>query len=293
MSRFLPSALLAALLTIVTPPDATRALAATPAAPVITPRETIALFNGKDLAAFTTWLARHGREDPDRVFTVVDQVDGAPAIRFSGQHYGGILTRERFANYRFVMEFRWGPVTWEPRKNRTRDSGVLFHCQGEPGNNTPDFRAPWMRSVEYQIIEGGTGDLIIVGGYERGATASADFLFPTLKSTVTPGTRRWNPDGVPGEFGKGKNRTDWRHKDPQWKDELGFRGQTPVEKPFGEWNLVEAIVDGGSLTYFLNGVKVNAATDCSLQEGQLLIQSEGAEMFVRRVELRPLGLGSK
>ncbi len=254
--------------------------------PAITPRTPIVLFNGKDLSNFTTWLASHGREDPNRVFSVVDQIDGAPAIRFSGQHYGGIITRERYTNYRFLMEFRWGVVTWDPRKDRTRDSGVLFHCQGEPGNNTPDFRAPWQRSIEYQIIEGGTGDLIIVGGYERGNPA---FFFPTLKATVTPGTRRWNSEGVLGEFGKGKNRTDCGYKDPDWKDVLGFRGKTDVEKPVGQWNRVEAICAGSSLTYFLNGVKVNEARDASLTEGRLLIQTEGAELYVRRIELQPIG----
>ncbi|HUR58711.1 MAG TPA: DUF1080 domain-containing protein, partial [Opitutaceae bacterium] len=163
------------------------------AAAPITPREPIALFNGKDLSNFTTWTMRHGAQDPERVFTVVDQIDGAPAIRSSGQDYGGIITRDRYTNYRLVLEYRWGVVTWEPRKNRTRDSGVLLHCQGEPGNNTPDFKAAWMRSIEYQIIEGGTGDIIIVGGYERG---NPEINFPTMKATVTPGTRRWNSSGV-------------------------------------------------------------------------------------------------
>ena len=58
------------------------------------------------------------------------------------------------------MEYRWGLITWSPRKDRARDAGLLLHCQGEPGNNSPEFRSPWMRSVEYQVIEGGTGDII-------------------------------------------------------------------------------------------------------------------------------------
>ncbi len=253
--------------------------------PAITPKEVIPLFNGKDLSGFTTWLAKLGPVDPDRVFTVVHQIDGAPAIRMSGQHYGGIITRERYQNYQLVAEFRWGSITWDPRRNATRDSGILFHCQGDPGNNTPDFLAPWMRSIEYQFIEGGTGDIILVGGYERG---QSELLFPTMKSRVTPGTRRWNPDGVLGDFGKGKNRTDCRYKDPSWKDLLGFRGPNDLEKPVGEWNRVEVIVDGGHLTYFLNGTQVNEALECSLKEGRLLFQTEGAELFFRRIELHPL-----
>ena len=70
---------------------AAAARAAEPAA--VAPSARVSLFNGTDLSAFTTWLAVHGTADPDRVFSVVDRIDGAPAIRISGQHYGGILTR--------------------------------------------------------------------------------------------------------------------------------------------------------------------------------------------------------
>ena len=259
------------------------ALAGEPAA--ITPRAPLALFNGRDLAAFTVWLPSSGTADPDRVFSVVERIDGAPAIRISGQHYGGLLTRDRFTDYRFVLEFRWGAVTWAPRAERARDSGILFHCQGEPGNNRPDFLAPWMRSIEYQLIEGGTGDLILVGGHERGR---AELLFPTVRATVVPGTRRWSADGVAGEFGPGRNRTDAGYKDPAWRDELGFRGTRDVERPVGEWNTIEVICAGTTLDYLLNGTRVNAIRDASLREGRILIQSEGAELYVRRIELLPL-----
>jgi len=262
----------------------TAAFAAGTAAPV-TPRETVVLFNGKDLENFTTWETVHGHEDPDHVFTVVDQIDGAPAIRMSGRRYGGIITKKRYANYRLVLEFRWGLVTWEPRKNRTRDSGILLHCQGEEGNYAKDFRGAWMRSVEYQLIEGATGDVILVGGYDRGG---AEPVFPTVKSTVKPGTRIWDPAGEPAEFGRGRNRVDCSYKDPQWKDELGFRGANDVENPVGQWNRVEVICDGGDLTYLLNGVQVNGLTDSSFREGRILLQSEGAEIFFRKIELHPL-----
>ena len=259
--------------------------AASPEPSAITPRERVSLFNGRDLSSFTTWLAKLGTADPDRVFTVVDRIDGAPAIRISGQHYGGLLTRDRFTDYRFVLEFRWGAVTWAPRAERARDSGILFHCQGEPGNNRADFLSPWMRSIEYQLIEGGTGDLILVGGHERG---QAGLLFPTVRATVVAGTRRWSADGVAGEFGPGRNRTDAGYKDPAWRDVLGFRGPRDVERPVGAWNTIEVICSGTTLDYLLNGTRVNAMRDASLREGRILIQSEGAELYVRRIELLPL-----
>ncbi|HUR59579.1 MAG TPA: DUF1080 domain-containing protein [Opitutaceae bacterium] len=257
--------------------------APTDLAPAITPREVIAIFNGKDLSNFTTWNTKTGKEDPERVFTVVDQIDGAPAIRCSGKYFGGILTRERYANYRFVAEFRWGLATWEPRKDRARDAGILFHCHGEEGNYTKAFNGAWMRSVEFQIIEGGTGDIILVGGYERGQELP---IVPTLKTKVTPGTNRWNPNGEAREFTKG--RIDWLRRDPDWKDVLGFRGKADAEKPVGEWNRIEAIVDGGNMTYFVNGEKVMEGWEGSFKEGRILVQSEGAEIFFRKIELHPL-----
>ena len=61
-----------------------------------------------------------------------------------------------------------------------------------------------------------------------------------------------------------------------------------AEKPLGEWNTVQVIADGASTTHIVNGIVVNQGTDCSVSKGRILIQSEGAELFVRKVELEPL-----
>lgn len=109
-----------------------------------------------------------------------------------------------------------------------------------------------------------------------------------MKATVTPGTRRWDPTGKLEQFGKGKNRVDAGYKDPNWKDVLGFRGPRDAEKPVGEWNRVEVTCDGGNVTYLLNGAKVNELRDGSFTEGKILFQSEGAELFFRKIDLHPL-----
>ena len=51
----------------------------------ISPSEVIKLFDGTSLANFDSWLVDRHEADPDRVFSVLDQVDGAPAIRNSGK----------------------------------------------------------------------------------------------------------------------------------------------------------------------------------------------------------------
>ena len=96
----------------------------------------------------------------------------------------------------------------------------------------------------------------------------------------------WNQAGVPKEFESG--RIDWFGRDPQWKNQLGFRGPRDVEKPVVQWNRLEAICSGGDLTFFVNGIKVNEGTNGTLRSGRILFQSEGAEIFFRRIELFPL-----
>lgn len=263
---------------------ATHRLGAAPAErPAIVPREPIMLFNGKDLSGFYTWESVHGHEDPDRVFTVVDQVDGAPAIRCSGQHIGGFVTKDRYANYRLVVEYRWGLATWDPRKNRTRAAAISLHAQGEDGNYRKDFRGSWMRAVEFFMGEGAVGDLVLLGGYERGLDEP---ITPALTAKLKPGTRIWDPQGTPTDLKKG--RIHWWGRDPEWKDVLGFRGRNDVEKPTGEWNRIEAICAGGDVTYFVNGVKVNEGKNGTFKEGRLMFPSECAEIFFRRIELHPL-----
>lgn len=251
----------------------------------ITPSAVIKLFDGKSLTNFDGWLVDHHEADPERVFTVVDQIDGAPAIRISGKFWGGLLTKQAYRDYRLVIEYRWGGATWGERKTRTRDSGVLLHAQGRPGNTRADFNGPWLRSVEFQIIEGGVGDIILVGGYND----AGEQLRPTLtvKSRKDrDGENVYDPQGEPKAFTSG--RINWWGRSEDWADRLGFRGAQDVESPGLEWTRLEAVVEKGNLTYYVNGKLVNAGTDSSWTEGKIMIQSEGAEIYFRRMDLEPL-----
>src|SRR6185369_8791523 len=98
------------------------------------------LFNGRDLSGWDSYVGSPGKgtpprglnNDPDRVFSVAE-VDGAPAIRVSGQTIGGLITREEFGDFHLRLEFKWGKLTWPPRKDLPRDSGILYHSIGPPG----------------------------------------------------------------------------------------------------------------------------------------------------------------
>ena len=60
--------------------------------------------------------------------------------------------------------------------------------------------------------------------------------------------------------------------------------------PFGldDDGRLEVVVEDDRITNIVNGRVVNMGTAPSLKEGRIIIQSEGAEMYVRRLELHPL-----
>ncbi len=251
----------------------------------IRPADTIRLFDGKTLDRFETWLVDDHQADPLRVFTVVDQVDGTPAIRISGERWGGIVTRESFRDYRLVVEFRWGPVTWGNRRNAARDSGVLIHGQGKIGNTAANGNGPWMRSVEAQIIEGGVGDIILVAGFEPDGTR----VVPAMTARARrdrDGEPVFDPQGEEQVFANG--RLNWSGRDVDWQDRLGFRGRADVESPYGEWTRLEVIANGDRMTNIVNGTVVAEASRLSPTHGRIVIQSEGAEIYIRRIDLEPL-----
>ena len=230
----------------------------------------IKLFNGKDLTNFYTYLKGYGKnKDPKEVFSVKDG-----AIRVSGEVFGCFTTEKEFENYHLVTEFKWGTKTWPPREKATMDSGILLHCVGADGA----AGGVWMESIECQMIEGGTGDFILVGGKGK----------PKMTATVKQIGKQWyyDPKGEAREFPPG--RINWFGRDPDWKDVKGFRGKHDVEKVAGEWNTLECVCDGDKITNILNGIVVNAGTKASHTKGKILFQSEGAEVFFRKIELLPL-----
>jgi hypothetical protein len=238
---------------------------------VITPQKKIALFNGHNLDGWYTWLREDKYQDPQKVFSVEKG-----AIKVSGTQWGGIATKKMYRDYHLIVEWKWGGPAYGARKDRARDSGILVHAIGEDGA----YSNTWLESVESQVIEGGTGDFIMVGGKNK----------PSLTVEVRPGQKKevyWEKGGTPVTRDSG--RFNWYGRDPEWKDQLGFRGKQDLEKPTGQWNRSEVICKGDTITNILNGKVVNYGTKSSHTFGKIQLQSEGAEIWFRRVELRPVG----
>jgi Domain of Unknown Function (DUF1080) len=211
--------------------------------------KVIHLLSGSDLTPFYSFLKEHGtNNDPDHVFGMTNSI-----LRISGQDFGYLATKQEFSDYRLVAEFKWGEETWGSRLTNARDSGVLVHAGGRD--------QVWPRCIECQMIEGGTGDIIVVEG-----------AYLTVNG-VTKGPRI--------------ERFDRPGRNP-WQDVKGFRGPHEIENPHGEWNTLEVVCDGGKVGITVNGHKTLEGTNALPQAGKIMLQSEGAEVFFRRLDVYPL-----
>lgn len=276
---FLSLSVLAAVVALAAPP-------ATAPAPIpdfakhvpeVKSGDPVFAFNGKNLDGWYSYLRDLKYEDPDRVFTVKDG-----ELHISGQHFGGLTTKAAYGNYHLVTEWKWGEKTWvlpvkglERPKGAARDAGILVHAVGADGASYQH----WMESIEVQIIEGGVGDFLIL----RGAT------MPSLTCVARADGKQFYFDPAAGAaVTKTVGRFNWWGRDPKWTDTLGVRDAYGVEKPHGEWNRLEVVCDEDRITSILNGVVVNVGTNCNRKEGKIQLQSEGAEIVFRKVEVRPL-----
>ena len=205
--------------------------------------------------------------DPHHVFSVV-QVDGGPALRISGETFGGINTLADFENYHLRLEFKWGAQKWPPRLDRPRDSGLLYHSSGPHG--TPML---WMESFEFQIQEGDCGDYWGV----------MDVLADITAQKNDKGNYVYRPSATSVTFQDKTPVGRWCIKNPD------------TEKPTGQWNVVDLYCFGDTCLHVMNG-KVNMILTRTrhlvngqavpLTKGKIQLQSEGSELYYRNIQVQ-------
>lgn len=76
---------------------------------------------------------------------------------------------------------------------------------------------------------------------------------------------------------------------------LGKDANTPValrggpnENPIGEWNTNVTVCAGNNVKAVINGKPLNEITECTISSGFIGIQSEGAEIEIRKMFVEPL-----
>lgn len=237
--------------------------------------EPVALFDGKDIARWYTFLRDHGKDkDPNGNFTVRDSV-----LRISGQDFGGLITRDEYSNYEVRVEYAWGGKVWPPREKTARDSGLILHSVGPDGA----VGKSWLVGIQCNMIEGATGDISITG-------TNAKYGFKAQAEERPAGKKTgfyWKEGASARPFGLG-SRLFWFGRDPSWENVLGFHGKNDVEKGVGQWNTLIVTMKGDTMTVRLNGKTMSRATDLGITRGKLQFQSEGAEILFKRIILTPL-----
>lgn len=247
------------------------------AEPISPKGAAIQLFNGKNLDGLYTWLTDARYEDPRKVFTVEDGM-----LHISGDGMGYICTKKQYKDYHLVLEYRWGGKTWQSRKTAAKDSGLIVHCAEPDGS----FSNIFMAGIEAQIIDGGVGDFLVVSGKRAdGSDIPVSLTAETTKDR--DGETVWRKGGERTTFNS-FGRINWYGRDPDWTDTLGYRGKLDLDSPGNEWTRLDVICDGGHIVYRVNGVVANEGFDSIPSSGKILIQTELAELYVRRFELQPL-----
>ena len=231
------------------------------------------LFNGKDLSGWEVFVGPEEEDgeplglnnDPLGLFTVTE-LDGENVLRISGEINASIATRKEFENYHLTLEFRWGQKVFT-----RRNSGLLYHSYGDFGVGL----GVWMSSHELQLLTGHIGD-----SYRMGNTCCE---IPVIV----------NPEG-----GFIYNSTGEKTESFPGSKSVIVAKDKDYENPVGEWNRVELYCYGRTAVHVVNG-KVNMINYNSgkylengtvepLTRGRIQIQSEGGELFVRSVKIRPI-----
>jgi hypothetical protein len=240
----------------------------------ITPKETIKLFNGKNMEGLSTWLKGVGRANPKGVFRVKDG-----NLHVSGDGFGYVTTRKEYRDYHLTVEYKWGKKT--DGGKFVRNSGILLHATGPDGG----ANGAWMSSIECQLAQGCVGDLIVI----RGKDDKGEVIPVSITSDIVLGPDkrpRWKEGGEKRVFTKGQ--LWWNRHDPEFKEYLDTRGKDDVESKLGDWTKVECVCKDRTITVKVNGVVVNRAYDVFPAAGKILLQTEGFEIWFRKFEVQPL-----
>ena len=235
-------------------------------------QKVTSLFNGKDLknwdiyigTALTGFENMKDQATPESVYSVVKK-DGEQLMRISGDVNASIATKEEFENYHLKLEYKWGDTEYT-----SFNSGLLYHSYGAFGGGL----GTWMNSIECQLLHGSNGD-----AYSMGTT------YFEIKVKDDGEKKVYAADGKNVSFG-----------DDQAGGEIA-RKQKDMEKSMGEWNIVEIYCLGSKTIHVVNGEKVMECDNTGkiidgkilpLTKGKIQIQSEGGELFIRKIELESI-----
>jgi len=196
--------------------------------------------------------------------------NGELILKIGGDIYGDLFTKDDYQNYDLKFKVKWGDKKWEPRIDEVKDSGLLYHGQGECG---VEYWRTWMLSQEFQVTEGGMGD------YWSQASSRAD-----VKARKEGKDYFFDNMGPLTAFGSGTGNGGFCH------------AGTDAEIKNG-WNELELVTYGDRAIRIVNGKVVMALSNSRymvgneakpLIKGKLQLQCEAAEVYYKDIMIRQI-----
>lgn len=239
------------------------------------------LFNGKNFEGWNTFLGRENKEQPylinedsKKVFQIIDG-----NLHFYKDHIedsvvqeGYLYTNKEYSNYRLRLEFKWGAKKFAQRKNKNKNSGLMFHVQEPTGF--------WPTCAECQIMEGSVGD-VYAQNYVWFTTTIDSFVTDTKSTKSFP---RYSESGNVFDYGGKQNSMRMMN-----------RGRLDYSN---DWNRVEIVVRNDSAVFYVNEVlsakiwKIrfippdNPILIKPLLKGRIALQAEATEIIFRNIEIK-------
>ena len=210
-------------------------------------------------------------KDATNVFSVVQQ-NGEPVLHVSGEIYGCVFTKREYENYHLKLKVKWGTNKFDPRKDKLKDSGVLYHSIGKNGI---DYWRSWMLGQEFQIMEGHMGDYWNIG------TSAID-----IRAYLSEGKMNSVANAKQPFLGFGSGNLE------------GFclRNENH-ESANGQWTTIELVCYKGKSLHIVNGQVVMVLQNSRymdngkavpLTRGKIQLQSEAGEVYYKDIQIQEM-----
>jgi hypothetical protein len=238
---------------------------------------------------------------------------------------GYLATNQEFENVRIRVEYKWGIKRFAPRLENKRDNGLLYYvvgrdvvwptcveCQIQETDTGDVFLLGNTRAVQGGLPgNGGSGFITLVRGAAPGAgagagraagagTGAAGAGAPAGPAPVAGGAAPAAGGAPAGGRGGGAPAGGRGGGPPAVEPSGGRKLKDGDFENLDDWNVVEVIAQGNRATQLVNGRIVNILTNIQqpdtanagqflpLTKGKIGIEIEFAEIWYRRIEVKPL-----
>ena len=215
--------------------------------------------------------------DPLKVFTVAEDVDGRPAIRISGEVFGELRTKAVVQGLSPEVSVQVGREEMAAARQAGRRSATAACCITCTRRRAPK---------------------------DAPGRARSSCRFRNTTSAISTRSDRRSPSApklAPGATAARSTTTIRQASGRYFSQSHGSSGrcikQPDNEKPTGEWNTVELVAFDDDCIHIVNGKvvmrlhgpqRIDGDLPTPVTSGPIILQSEGAEVFYRDIQIRPI-----